>query len=237
MMKRLTLLFVLLASLTETAWGQISEYPGAPTEHGSVTVLLAVNAEGAVDDCHIKRPSGVPSLDTAACPMARRGRFRPVTDGVVSTSQSSQELTFHFILPHMTQSDADLPIGQRNQVIMVYSPHRQAAQNANGAKGLGQGQQARREAVMVEPEYPSKSLKKGNEGTVYVVIDVSATGKPEDCSVARTSGFYDLDKATCIFAIKNLKYAPGKDYYGTNIEDTDLFRINWIIPFAGPVPQ
>jgi TonB family protein len=224
-MKRLAILF--LAGLGEPAWAQMSDYPGAPTEHGSVTVLLSVTAEGTVDDCHVKRSSGVASLDTAACPMAKHARFRPNTDDGGQPKPGAPELTFHFIVPHAAQSDADLPIEKGNQITLVYNPARDAAQRANGAKGPGQAEPARRRAVTAKPKYPSRALRNGEQGRVSVAIDVSPAGQPEGCSVVRSSGSSELDQATCSFAMQNFQYTPGTDYYGKKIGDVDLFTMNW----------
>lgn len=225
--KRLTIL--LLAGLGEPAWAQMFDYPGGPTEHGSVVVLLNVSAEGTVDDCHVKRPSGVASLDAAVCPMARHARFHPKTDENGQPKPGTPELTFHFIVPHALQSNADLPIEEGNQITLVYNAPRDAAQRANGAKGPGQAQPARREPLTAKPKYPSQALKDGTQGRVSVAIDVSPTGLPAGCSVVRSSGSIELDQATCSFAMQKFRYSPGTDYYGKKIGDVDLFTMNWAL--------
>jgi TonB family protein len=229
-MKRLAIL--VLIGLGEPAWAQMLDYPGAPTEHGSVTVLLRVTAEGIVDDCHVKRFSGLVSLDSAACPMAKHARFRPDTDDTGQAKPGTPELTFHFIVPHAVQSDADLPIEKGNQITLVYNPARDAAQRTNGTKGPGQAQPARRRAVTARPKYPPQALRSGVHGKVSVVIDVSPDGQPADCSVVRSSGSSELDQATCNFAMQNFRYTPGTDYYGKKIGDVDLFTMNWAFASA-----
>lgn len=220
----------LLAGLGVPAWAQMFDYPGSSTEHGSVTVLLRVTAEGTVDDCQVKRPSGVASLDSAACPMAKHARFHPETDDKGRPKPATPELTFHFIVPHATQSEADLPIEQDNQITLVYNPPRDAAQRANGTKGPGQAQVARRGAIKATPKYPSQALRNGEQGRVSATIDVSPAGQPVGCSVVRSSGFSELDQATCSFAMQNFHYRPGTDYYGKKIGDVDFFTMNWKTP-------
>lgn len=47
----------------------------------------------------------------------------------------------------------------------------------------------------VEPDYPPAAFRAGEEGTVLLRVDVDASGKPTNVSVARRSGSRELDRA------------------------------------------
>lgn len=209
---------------------QIMDYPGEPNEHGSVVLFLQLSAEGIVEDCVVERLSGVTSLDAAACAKARSMSFYPATDEEGDPVASGLPLTLHFIVPHARQTEADLPIGGNGlHITVLYDPERNNAQEANGALGQGQARPMRELPSKQLPSYPSRALRRNEQGRTHVTLDVSSQGKPERCSVVRTSGSEELDKATCKYAMKNVRYSPGTDFHGDEISGVALFSLNWAL--------
>lgn len=228
-MKRWLAFFI--ATLPVPAFAQLADWvPSSPTEHGSVRVHVAISPEGRATDCQVIRSSGTASLDTSACQMVvQQSKWEPPKDQSGRAVSGSAEMTLHFIMPHVPQTDSDLPIGPHDARIL-YSPSRDAAQRANQTLGPGAAKPVERIRVEGGYSYPPDALRQRLEGTVWVVIDVDPKGHPAGCGVARSSGYAVLDNATCDFALKHLRYKPGTDYYGKPIADVDLFSVDWRLP-------
>lgn len=205
----------------------VPDYPGKPEEHGSVILVLELDAEGKITDCVIQRPSQIHSLDTAACTIVRGiSPLQPATDYNGKPRISRRYFTVHFVTPGATQADADLPIEGQNILIVTYNAARNAQQpKADGAVNLARA--TTRLNLNYPSFYPKESLKKRHQGRVSVAITVSASGKPSGCSVVRSSGFDDLDTGTCKFAMTHLRYEPGTDVAGRPISDIDVFTMNY----------
>ena len=62
----------------------------------------------------------------------------------------------------------------------------------------------------VDPAYPPAARKAGLEGTVLLRIQILATGRPGDITVARSSGHGMLDEAA-IAAVTQWRFIPAKD--------------------------
>lgn len=62
----------------------------------------------------------------------------------------------------------------------------------------------------VDPAYPPAARKAGLEGTVLLRIQILATGRPGDITVARSSGHGMLDEAA-IAAVAQWRFVPAKD--------------------------
>lgn len=86
--------------------------------------------------------------------------------------------------------------------------------------------------------YPELSLRLDEEGEVRVAFHISASGKPERCSIVKSSGFPMLDEATCS-AVRRMRFERA------NRASTGPYSIsvNWLLeggetdsPFARRVP-
>jgi protein TonB len=71
-----------------------------------------------------------------------------------------------------------------------------------------------RTAVFAEgcavPEYPTSSLRNGEEGTVVLALMVNASGKVDSAKVAKSSGYRSLDRAAQT-ALSLCKFQPAMD--------------------------
>ena len=227
-MKRLYLALVLLPT---AASAQLTDWvPESSQEHGSVRVEVAITPEGRAGDCRVIRTSGTTALDASACQIvSQQSRWRPAKNSSGAPEQAQAQMTLHFIMPHAPQTAADLPIAP-GDVRILYSAGRDAAQRANHTMGQGKARSLERKAPRGNYDYPPEALRGGMQGVTWVVIDVDPKGRPTGCSVARSSGYAVLDKATCDFVRANLRYRPGTDYYGRPISDEDLFMLDWRLP-------
>jgi len=58
-----------------------------------------------------------------------------------------------------------------------------------------------------DPPYPEQARQQGAEGTVVLRVRVSASGQPEQVSVARSSGRSDFDE-TALAHVRRARFAP-----------------------------
>lgn len=64
-------------------------------------------------------------------------------------------------------------------------------------------------------DYPKGSLQRGETGIVSVVLHVSPKGKVTSCDVTESSGFQNLDAATCSLLKSRARFDPAKDATGS----------------------
>jgi protein TonB len=86
--------------------------------------------------------------------------------------------------------------------------------------------------MVLDLEYPAKSLKAGEQGNVRFRVDVTSRGKPENCVILESSGFPNLDKATCESVVDGLRFTPATDANGKRVRGTYTRLVRWIIPGA-----
>jgi TonB family protein len=63
-------------------------------------------------------------------------------------------------------------------------------------------------------DYPAKSLRENDTGTVGFRVEVSAQGFPGKCRVIRSSGHDRLDRATCKLVEERARFDPARDVGG-----------------------
>lgn len=62
----------------------------------------------------------------------------------------------------------------------------------------------------VDPVYPEAARKAGLEGTALLRIQISASGRPSDIAIARSTGHAALDEAA-VTAVTKWRFVPAKD--------------------------
>ena len=222
--------FAFLLVVSSAANAQLYDYPGTASEHGSVRVQLVIGTDGNPTKCTVIRPSNIASLDAATCPLViQSAHFVPSKDQSGKAVEDTTQLTVHYVVPHVQQTAADLPI-RPQEPVMIDSPEREIAQKTHGAHGPGRATPARRLAITGSPHYPPEALARAQQGQVSVLVDVGTNGRPAGCSVIRTSTYPLLDSATCKFALDHFRYRPGTDYLGNSVVDEDLWTATWVLP-------
>jgi protein TonB len=81
-----------------------------------------------------------------------------------------------------------------------------------------------------KPVYPLSAQRRGEEGTVIVLVLVTRTGLPENVSVEKTSGHRGLDEAA-VAAIKTWRFKPARE--GSQAVDSWV-RIPVVFRIEGP---
>jgi len=85
-------------------------------------------------------------------------------------------------------------------------------------------------SLVTPDDYPPSALRAGEAGRVVVQMYVSPDGRVEDCRVSVSSGFVDLDAATCRLLMRRARYAPAEDASGRPIGATSTQSVVWTIP-------
>ena len=82
-------------------------------------------------------------------------------------------------------------------------------------------------------DYPTESLKAGEQGTVFFEAEIDETGKVKACRITQSSGFKRLDDATCALIARRARFTPAHDQQGN--PTTGLYRnkIVWKLPPPG----
>jgi protein TonB len=78
--------------------------------------------------------------------------------------------------------------------------------------------------------YPKEALRKGHEGIVKFTVDVTAEGKAENCRIIGSSGWPELDEATCTELVKRAHFKPATDSQGEPTRGTFTNSFRWVIP-------
>jgi protein TonB len=85
-------------------------------------------------------------------------------------------------------------------------------------------------------DYPLSAIGKREQGTVEFCVRIGLDGLVSDCAVLRSSGFADLDEATCAIARARMRFTPAHDAGGRTVEDGVISRVRWVLPHA-PSPK
>jgi protein TonB len=79
-------------------------------------------------------------------------------------------------------------------------------------------------------DYPTSAFNRHEEGTASFTVTVGINGRPKDCVITQSSGFPDLDAATCQTVLQRAYFRPATDENGLPIEAPFASRMNWRIP-------
>jgi protein TonB len=79
-------------------------------------------------------------------------------------------------------------------------------------------------------DYPSSSLRLGEQGTVRFQLAIAADGHVADCRILASSGSSDLDAATCKRVTQRARFEPATDGSGARVDGTYTGSIRWVIP-------
>lgn len=79
-------------------------------------------------------------------------------------------------------------------------------------------------------DYPSISIRRGEEGTVGYRLQIAANGKVESCTVTKSSGHSALDRETCRLLPRRGKFTPARDSAGAKVKGSFTAEIVWRLP-------
>lgn len=79
-------------------------------------------------------------------------------------------------------------------------------------------------------DYPSSSLRLGEQGTVRFELAIAADGRVSDCRILASSGSSELDMATCKRVTQRARFEPATDTTGARVSGSYTGSIRWVIP-------
>lgn len=83
---------------------------------------------------------------------------------------------------------------------------------------------------VVTNDYPTAALREGREGTASFTVDVTEQGRAENCVITQSSGWADLDEATCNVVKLRARFRPKTDQDGKPIRGTFSSKVRWKLP-------
>lgn len=84
--------------------------------------------------------------------------------------------------------------------------------------------------LLSSDDYPLEALRKGEQGTVSLRLQVGANGRVAGCTITRSSGSAILDSTTCRLLTARARFTPARDARGRPVADSLSSRIVWRIP-------
>lgn len=77
-------------------------------------------------------------------------------------------------------------------------------------------------------DYPTKALYGSAVGIIEARVTVNTLGVPFDCHILQTSGYKDLDDATCEKFVRRVRFEPARDKSGNAVVSPYAFRARWL---------
>lgn len=78
-------------------------------------------------------------------------------------------------------------------------------------------------------DYPRAAFEANASGTVSVQYTVTAKGRATGCTVTRSSGNLELDRATCRLIEERFRYEPSCDARGNPVESGIVENHSWTV--------
>lgn len=92
-------------------------------------------------------------------------------------------------------------------------------------------------SLVTQDDYPAESLRKGEQGTVRVRLDVTPEGRAGACTVTASSGYANLDAATCRVLVARSRFSPARDAAGNPTSDTVTTSVTWRLSEGSANPE
>jgi TonB family protein len=85
-------------------------------------------------------------------------------------------------------------------------------------------------------DYPEDALRKGEQGTAAVRLDVTVAGKVSACTIVSSSGSASLDATTCAVLQERARLKPALDSVGHAVPGSVTTSVTWRIQEPGSNP-
>jgi protein TonB len=79
-------------------------------------------------------------------------------------------------------------------------------------------------------DYKPAWVRREMQGVVSFALQVDASGRVSDCRVTRSSGFGELDDATCRLVRQRAKFTAARDGKGLKVPGTYANSVRWELP-------
>lgn len=81
-----------------------------------------------------------------------------------------------------------------------------------------------------DDHYPSRALRKREEGSISYTLNVGPNGRVAACSIVVSSGSNSLDKETCKGLQRRARFSPAVNDDGLPIQSTFDGTVSWVLP-------
>lgn len=79
-------------------------------------------------------------------------------------------------------------------------------------------------------DYRTIWINKEMSGTARFTLDVNGDGRVSDCRITQSTGYAELDQATCALIAKRARFKPAKDGNGEDAAGSYSSAIHWQLP-------
>ena len=79
-------------------------------------------------------------------------------------------------------------------------------------------------------DYPLVAMRAGHEGTAAFEVVVDEQGRAQSCRIVQSSGWPELDEATCRVVQRRARFNPARDAQGNPVKSTYSGKIRWRLP-------
>jgi periplasmic protein TonB len=79
-------------------------------------------------------------------------------------------------------------------------------------------------------DYPPGALRREEQGAVRFELAIGADGRVTGCRITASSGFPDLEAATCSNVTRRARFEPASDATGARVPGSYNGSIRWVIP-------
>lgn len=84
--------------------------------------------------------------------------------------------------------------------------------------------------AQITNDYPRAALREGREGVAQFTVEISEAGRAENCVITGSTGWPDLDEATCKVIHLRARFNPANDETGRPMRSSYTGRLVWKIP-------
>lgn len=83
---------------------------------------------------------------------------------------------------------------------------------------------------VTESDYRSSWINRGMVGVTRFRLELAADGRVQSCAVTGSSGYAELDKATCVLVARRARFDPAKDRTGAKVGGSYSSSVRWQLP-------
>lgn len=81
-----------------------------------------------------------------------------------------------------------------------------------------------------EQDYRSSWINRDMKGTAGFRLGIGADGRVESCNITRSTGYAELDAATCALITRRARFEAARDSNGARTQGTFVSTVEWRIP-------
>ena len=81
----------------------------------------------------------------------------------------------------------------------------------------------------VAKNYPRESLARGEQGIVNFAVELDSQARIDSCVVTKSSGYRQLDRATCDLIVRHADFAPAESD-GKRVATIRNGQVRWTLP-------